>query len=58
MIESLTIPVVSSKTDNEVDFKINYSDDIVYVYLDGKEIFRANYEDNFVELINRMREIW
>ena len=56
MMESIIMPVIVG--DDEKDLHFIYDDEIILLKLNGKEVCRFSFVDNFEDAIKRMLEIW
>lgn len=56
MIQAIKTNVVVGEDEKELC--IDYEDDVVYIYLDNEFLFSMDYENNFKEVINTIKEKW
>lgn len=58
MEETIKTTVITSEKDTESELSFSYSEDVITLKVDNKEICTLDYNYNMAPLIKRMIEIW
>lgn len=58
MDQALITDVVVEDKDNSVNLQVRYGDEVVEFILDGKSLFRADWEDNIKKLFRKAIDDW
>jgi len=58
MIQSIKTQVNVEGDENEKELCIDYTDDSISFYLDNKFLFSMDYENNFKQVIERIKNKW
>jgi len=58
MIQAIKTKVIVGEGEKELSFEYDEIDNIMWIYLDGKNICSEDYDENFKQVFKKILEKW